>query len=102
MSIVFKIEKLREAKKLSKTDLAEKIGVNRDTVYNWTDENIKVSTLMKISDILGVDMQHFLIDKKENISKIVSKQKAKVVFELSANDVLSIDIKNKKLEILKK
>lgn len=97
MNILFKIEKLREAKNLTKTDLADKVGVNRDTVYNWTDENIKVSTLLKISDTFGVDIMYFLSDNPEKKTR-----KAKVVLELNDDDVLNIDIKNRRLEIVKK
>lgn len=94
MSVVFKIEKLREAKKLSKADFAELLGISRDTLYNWTDDNIKVSTLLKVSDILGVDISYFLSEK--DVSNV-----KKVVIELGENDILSVDMKNKKLEILK-
>lgn len=59
MKIVYKIEKLIEAKKVNKTRLAEQIGVSRDTVYNWTDDNIKISTLSKISDALEVPIGYF-------------------------------------------
>lgn len=58
--IVHKIEKLLEAKKLSKTDFAKKIGVHRDTVYNWTDDNMKVTVLLKISDYLEYPIEDFL------------------------------------------
>ncbi|MDF2449434.1 MAG: Cro/C1-type DNA-binding domain [Bacteroidota bacterium] len=58
-SISYKINELREAKKLTKTAFAELIGVNRDTVYNLSDESIKVSTLLKISEKLDVPVSFF-------------------------------------------
>lgn len=58
MGICYKIEKLIESRHINKT--------RRDTVYNWTDENIKASILMKLSDILQVDMMYFFSDNKKN------------------------------------
>lgn len=71
-TIVYKINKLLEDKKVSKTDFAKAIGVNRDTVYNFTDDSIKVSLLLKISDFLGVSVDYFFSkeEKKEAKTKI--------------------------------
>lgn len=66
MGICYKIEKLIESRHINKTRLAEQLDISRDTVYNWTDENIKASILMKLSDILQVDMMYFFSDNKKN------------------------------------
>lgn len=63
-SIQYKIEKLIESKKLTKSAFAKAVGIHIDTVYNLKDETIKVSTLLKISEVLGVSILHFL-DKEE-------------------------------------
>jgi DNA-binding Xre family transcriptional regulator len=68
--IVNKIERVLESKRLTKTELAQKIGVHRDTVYNWTDDNIKVSVLLKISDYLNVPVQDFLYEKSKTTSTV--------------------------------
>jgi DNA-binding XRE family transcriptional regulator len=48
ISLIDQIEKILESKSIRKTEFAAKIGLSRDTVYNFTDENIKVSVLVKI------------------------------------------------------
>jgi DNA-binding XRE family transcriptional regulator len=65
MSIQFKIEKLIESKSINKTRFAELIGVSRDTVYNLSDESIKVATLIKVSEVLGVPIMHFFEKQDE-------------------------------------
>ncbi len=51
-NIIYKIERLREFKKVSKVDFCSKIGIHRDTLYKLTDDSIKISTLLKISKVL--------------------------------------------------
>jgi DNA-binding Xre family transcriptional regulator len=63
MSIVAKIDSLIHAKRLNKTALARELNINRDTLYNWNDENFKVSTLVKIAGILGVPLSDFFDEK---------------------------------------
>lgn len=63
--ITYKINKLLEAKNLNKQDFANKIGVSRDTVYNWTDENFKVSVLLRVAEVLEVSVMYFLSDNKK-------------------------------------
>jgi transcriptional regulator with XRE-family HTH domain len=101
-----KIDKAIEAKGITKTAFADKIAVSRDTVYNWTDENIKVSTLLKISDTLGVPIAYFLEEPQNEVSEPqagYAKKGVKSVFvSLNSNDTVKIDLKNKQLEIIKK
>jgi len=106
-SISHKIEKLLEAKSLTKSRFAELIGVNRDTVYNLTDETIKLSTLLKISEVLGVSISHFLPNSVgNNQQKIVSEPKEsykkpkKSFIDISAANGININLKTKQIEIL--
>jgi DNA-binding Xre family transcriptional regulator len=69
-SISYKIDKLLEVKKLSKTKFAKLINVNRDTVYNLSDETIKVSTLLKISEILDTPIEYFLEKTPQKTAKV--------------------------------
>lgn len=59
-SIQYKIDKLIESKKLTKSAFAKAVGIHIDTVYNLKDETIKVSTLLKISEVLNVHISYFL------------------------------------------
>lgn len=100
-SIIYKINKEIEARHINKSDFADKIGVSRDTVYNWTDDSIKVSVLKRVSEFFDMDIIEFLSDDKGKQQE-PKKGKTNVILELDSTDVLKIDIKNKKLEILKK
>jgi DNA-binding Xre family transcriptional regulator len=64
-NIVHKLDKLREAAGLEKKELAVKIGSSRENVYNWRDENIKVSTFLKVCKVLHTDPRTFFDDFTE-------------------------------------
>lgn len=101
--ISYKIEKLLEVKNMTKTAFAKRVGIHIDTVYNLNDESIKVSTLLKISEILNVPITYFFENTEKSESKKLPKsKKTNVFFELESTDILKIDMKNKRLEILKK
>lgn len=84
--------------------------MSRDSVYNISDAVIKVSTLVKIAEVLETPLEYFLGNLLENSDKPIvqeseipyKKSKAKVVLELNPDDILTIDLKNRKLEIIKK
>jgi DNA-binding Xre family transcriptional regulator len=75
-TIISKIEKLLEAKKLTKTAFAKSVGIHIDTVYNLNDDSIKVSTLLKISEVLGVSILDFLPNAGGKIEKFDKRQGA--------------------------
>lgn len=78
--------------------LMETTPQNLSKIFN--KENLGTEILVKASEALGISLLSFLDDEIQ--PKETIKGKAKVVLELSANDVLNIDIKNRKLEITKK
>lgn len=74
--------KLRKQKNISQEDLAERIGVTRQTISNW-ELNITVPNiddLKKISETLGVSYDELLnanIPKKKKISEV--EKAAKII-----------------------
>ena len=91
------IEDLRKRKDLTQAEFAKKIGVSTFGYQKMIQvEDIKVSTLEKICEVFSVNISTFF--GNETIKSL----NANVVFELESTDTLKIDMKNKRLEILKK
>lgn len=56
------IRAIRKAKKLSQVELAECLGVTKQSVSNWENDNIQpsVEMLVKIADVLCVSTDYLL------------------------------------------
>lgn len=100
MSVVLKIKKLIESEKINVNAFSKAVGISPKGVYKWTDESIKVYTLLKVSEFFNKPVSYFLGVESEIKTK--NSKKANVHLELDSNDILKIDLKNKRLEILKK
>lgn len=57
-----RIRELRIAKNMSQVKLAELIGVTKQSVSNWENDNIQpsVDMLLKLSDVLGASTDYLL------------------------------------------
>lgn len=62
------IKAIREEKKISRVELADMIGVNVKTMYNYENEITKISSdsLEKISNILGYNFMSSNLSSKDN------------------------------------
>lgn len=60
MDFSSKLKKARELKNVSVDDLAEKLGVSRQTVYDWESgkSEPRKEKLYKLQQILGLDAKH--------------------------------------------
>lgn len=105
-TITNKIDKAIEAAGITKTAFAVKIGVSRDTVYNWTDESIKFSTLLKICEVLRLDILDFIGIKFNNNSNLVNEpaelytKGKKTIVKLRPHDKVYLSIDNRIIEII--
>ncbi len=99
MHVGHNIKRLVEATKgTTHKAFAEKIGHTEQSLHGiYKKEDVSTSVLKTVCEKLNITLSEFF--KEDNLS---SPKKAKVVFELNPDDVLSIDIKNRKLEITKK
>ena len=61
-----RIREIRIAKKISQVELAKKLGVTKQSVSNWENDNIQpsVEMLSKIADELNVTTD-YLLDRNE-------------------------------------
>ena len=57
-----RIRKLRLERNLSQVDLAKKLGVVKQTVSNWENENIQpsIEMLMRLAKLFNVTTDHLL------------------------------------------
>lgn len=65
-----KIRKLRIAKSMSQVELAKKLGVTKQSVSNWENDNIQpsIEMLIKISQTLNVSTDYLLsLDNRQYI-----------------------------------
>lgn len=53
---ILRIDEILQAKGMSKTEFADKLGVNRQTLYSFLNRNITIETVMKIAETLDVPM----------------------------------------------
>lgn len=51
---ILRIDEILQAKGMSKTEFADKLGVNRQTLYSFLNRNITIETVMKIAETLEV------------------------------------------------
>ena len=57
-----RIRFLRQSKGLNQVELAEKLGISKQSVSNWENENIapSIDMLVKIADFFGVSTDYLL------------------------------------------
>lgn len=62
-----KIKELRKAKRVSQVEMANSLGLTKQCVSNWENDNIQpsVEMLVKIADYFGVTTDYLLCRKKE-------------------------------------
>lgn len=88
-----------DTQKVSVSAMTEKIGRARSWWYAANDGNISAQDLVAIAKYLKKPVSYFL-DESQDISP--KNKKAKVELHLDPDDVLSIDIQGRKLQIFKK
>lgn len=78
-----RLKEIRESYSLTQTQLAQKLGVSKQSVSNWENDNIQpsIEMLMKISGIFSVSTDYLLgLDSRKyiEISGLTKNQVAHV------------------------
>ena len=66
-----RIHELRTARNLSQVKLAEKLGVTKQSVSNWENDNIQpsIEILIKLAEFFGVSTDYLLgLDEKRTLN----------------------------------
>lgn len=71
MKVGEKIKELREEAGLTQGQLAERVGVKRNTIWRWENEqaNLSPKNREKLSEIFNVAPSNFIVKKEKNIKE---------------------------------
>ena len=66
------IKSFREQRKLTQSELAEKLNVTRQAVSNWENEKTEpdIDTLQKIASVLDVSVEELIYGRKREVKMI--------------------------------
>ena len=83
MTLNENIRQLRLARNLSQVDLAKSLGVTKQSISNWENNNIQpsIDMLIRLAEFFSVSTDHMLgLDQREyiEISGLTSRQLAHV------------------------
>lgn len=64
-----RIRELRRLRSMSQVDLADRLGVTKQSISNWENDNIlpSVDMLVKIADFFGVSTDYLLGKEKSDV-----------------------------------
>lgn len=67
-----KIKELRKAKKVSQVEMASALGLTKQCVSNWENDNIQpsIEMLVKIADYFGVTTDYLLCRSETDIINV--------------------------------
>lgn len=76
MNVLDKIVQLREARKWSEYQLAEKSGLTQSTISSWYRKNMlpTIPSLQKICDAFDITLSQFFIEENEEIHSLTDNQ----------------------------
>ena len=102
MTVGDRIRKHRELSGISQTDLAEKIGVSKQTLYKYEKNvitNIPSDKIEEISKVLNVSESCLMGWENKEIELINEEEKGKSLAKLIANEnMLDVVVKLSKLQ----
>nr|WP_319510171.1 helix-turn-helix transcriptional regulator [uncultured Draconibacterium sp.] len=65
------IDKILQKKKLKKTDLAKRLGINRQTLYSYMEGNITLENIIKIAKALEVETWELFNKSEHEVSGFI-------------------------------
>ncbi|MBQ9936358.1 MAG: helix-turn-helix transcriptional regulator [Lachnospiraceae bacterium] len=76
MNVLDKIVQLRESRKWSEYQLAEKSGLTQSTISSWYRKNMlpTIPSLQKICDAFDITLSQFFMEENEEIHSLTDNQ----------------------------
>lgn len=76
MNVLDKIIQLRESRKWSEYQLAEKSGLTQSTISSWYRKNMlpTIPSLQKICDAFDITLSQFFMDENEQTHSLTDNQ----------------------------
>ena len=76
MNVLDKIVQLRESRKWSEYQLAEKSGLTQSTISSWYRKNMlpTIPSLQKICDAFDITLSQFFMEENEEIHSLTENQ----------------------------
>ena len=86
------LKKIREERAMSQVELAEKVGVQKQTIWGWENNKFGLTkdNLKKVAEVLGVNTNYILNGKKETFD---GKSKERLSRALSLAHVFFVEQK---------
>ena len=91
------IKSLRKSYKISQVELASKLGVTKQCVSNWENDNIlpSVDMLLKLSKLFNVSTDYLLGNSTDQIINVSGLTDAQIThIKLLIDDLLAVKEKN--------
>ena len=78
-----KIKSLRQAKHMTQVELAKELGLTKQCVSNWENDNVlpSIEMLIKIADYFGVSTD-YLLGREDNLYLNISGLKSQEVVHI--------------------
>ena len=81
--IQLKVDKYIEQHRLTRQEFADRIGIHRDSTYNLDDDSIKLGTLRKISDVMGITITSFFEEPKADLTEKKKHEMAETLMNMA-------------------
>lgn len=91
-----RLSSLRKIKKISQEKFADKVGVTRQTIFNWESNITKPNSddLRKIAEILNIDVDFLLNNKEYNNVSIKNKKSYLLVIIVFVLGIITVLVFN--------
>ncbi|MGM0238476.1 helix-turn-helix domain-containing protein [Enterococcus sp. AZ103] len=85
-----RVKEISKIRGLSISELEERIGFGKNSIYKWKKQSPKTETLQKVADYLHVSTD-YLLGRTDNPYSGISEDQRQLTIEEAINSVMSYD-----------